>query len=416
MRTESVPTGASTFLTPTLAQEIAGETSAIIGLNIIITDGRGIVLGSGDESRIGSFHEASLGVVESQRSAAHNAEEAARLQGVRPGMTLPIVHRGMAVGTVGITGSPGKVRRFGQVVRRQTEILLEEAVLLRSRMTRERVLENLLRDMLNYDPDAHTDLTARAHDFGFDLTLPRQAIVVEITRHGPESPGSVQTSPLRLIRDVFHDSQDISCSISSTTYVVLRRYDEAHDSLTRADVDELAERMTDQHGWPTRIGKGGPAQSIDAIASSYLEARSAIRIGVSTGRPSPYDIEELRVEQLVTAIPGRVKERVSEEVLGPLRTKGDWASTRATVLAWVESGFVLVEAARSLNVHRNTLVYRLQRISTITGRPTTDRRGWLVLYLACTADALSTHDHTDRVAPPRDGSSRGVRQMDLRWG
>ena len=74
-------------------------------------------------------------------------------------MTLPIVHDGVGVGTVGITGTPARVRRFGQVVKRQTEILLDEAVLLRSRMTRERVLENLLRDLLNYDPDSLPDLT-----------------------------------------------------------------------------------------------------------------------------------------------------------------------------------------------------------------------------------------------------------------
>ena len=115
------------YLTPTIAQEIAGDTSAIIGLNIIITDAAGIVLGSGDQTRVGTFHEASVDVVAHQRVESHNAEQAARLQGVRPGMTLPIVHKDTVVGTVGITGTPDQVSRFGQLVKRQTEILLEEA-------------------------------------------------------------------------------------------------------------------------------------------------------------------------------------------------------------------------------------------------------------------------------------------------
>jgi carbohydrate diacid regulator len=68
---------------------------------------------------------------------------------------------------------------------------------------------------------------------------------------------------------------------------------------------------------------------------------------------------------------------------------GTWPATRATVLAWVESGFILVEAARSLNVHRNRLVYRLQRITAQTGWPTPDRRRWLALYLACVSDSHS---------------------------
>src|SRR5258707_1187672 len=133
----------------------------------------------GCRARVGTFHEASVEVVKTQSAAAHTAEEARRLIGVRPGMTLPIVHEGAAVGTVGITGSPAQARRFGLVVKRQTEILLEEAVLLRTRMTRERVLESLLRDLLTYDADVPADLPTRARDFGFDLGLPRQALVIE---------------------------------------------------------------------------------------------------------------------------------------------------------------------------------------------------------------------------------------------
>ena len=380
-------TGASTFLTPALAQEIAGETSAIIGLNVIITDAEGVVIGSGDESRVGSFHEASLPVIETQRSAAHSAEQARRLVGVRPGMTLPIVHDGVGVGTVGITGAPARVRRFGQVVKRQTEILLEEAVLLRSRMTRERVLETLLRDLLNFDADNLAELTARAQDFGFDLALPRQAIVIEVVG-SEDAQGSAPSSPLRLIRESFHNPQDISCSMSSTTHVVLRRYDEDHDVLGRSDLAELSGRISAQLGLPSQIGVGGVVRRESEIATSYAEARTALRVGSSTGQASPYDINDLRVEQLVTALPGRFRARVSGEIIGSLRSRGDWPATRATVQAWVESGFVLVDAAGKLNVHRNTLVYRLRRIAAETGWPTSDRRRWIALYLACVSDGL----------------------------
>ena len=381
-------TGASTFLTAALAQEIAGETSAIIGLNIIITDAEGVVIGSGDRSRVGSFHEASLEVIRTQRSTSHNSAEAAKLVGVRPGMTLPIVHRGVGVGTVGITGSPARIRRFGQVVKRQTEILLDEAVLLRSRMTRERVLETLLRDLLNYDADHLDDITLRARDFGFDLTLPRRAVLVEVAgaEQPEESPAS--SAPLRLIREVFQNAQDISASLSSVSYIVLRRRTDGSDTVGRDDLLDLAERIRAQVGRRTRIGIGGIAHSVDQIATSYAEARTALRLGASTGRESPYDIDDLRVEQLVAALPRRLRTRVGDDIIGSLRETGDWPATRSTVIAWVESGFVLVDAARTLNVHRNTLVYRLRRIATATGWPTTDRRRWLALYPACVADGL----------------------------
>ena len=384
--TASHTTGASTVLSPALAQEIAGETSAIIGLNVIITDADGVVIGSGDKSRVGSFHEASIEVIRSQRSRTHSAAQARLLIGVRPGLTLPIVHDGVGVGTVGITGTPARVRRFGQVVKRQTEILLDEAVLLRSRMTRERVLENLLRDLLNYDPDSLPDLTTRAQDFGFDLALPRQAIVVEVTGSGGDPASPTSWSPLRLVREAFHNPQDISCSLSSTTHTVLRRHYDDPETPGRAVLDELAERIGEQLGGRSRIGIGGVARSVDAIASSYAEARAALQLGGATDQRTLCDIDDLRVEQMIAAVPSSTRSRVTEEIIGSLRSLGDWPTTRTTIQAWVESGFVLVDAASVLNVHRNTLVYRLGRIATRTGWPTSDRRRWLALYLACVAD------------------------------
>lgn len=382
-------TDPSAVLSPALAQEIAGETSAIIGLNIIITDADGIVIGSGDRSRVGTFHEASLEVIKTQRTTSHDAEEAAMLVGVRPGMTLPIVHRGVGVGTVGITGSPQRIRRFGQVVKRQTEILLDEAVLLRSRMTRERVLETLLRDLLNYDADQLADVTVRARDFGFDLTLPRRVVLVEVADAGQPAEGLVSSSPLRLIRELFHNGQDISAALSSVSYIVLRRHEPGAEAVTREDLVDLAARIHAQVGRRARIAIGGVARGVDEIAASYAEARLALRVGLSTVLDPPYDIDDLRIEQLVAALPGRLRARVGTDIIGSLRTTGDWTVTRATVVAWVESGFVLVEAARALNLHRNTLVYRLRRIAAETGWPTTDRRRWLALYLACVADALA---------------------------
>jgi carbohydrate diacid regulator len=273
-------------------------------------------------------------------------------------------------------------------VKRQTEILLDEAVLLRSRMTRERVLETLLRDLLTYDADHLADITTRARDFGFDLALPRRVVLIDVAGAEVPAEGAVSSSPLRLIRELFHNGQDISAAMSSVSYIVLRRHEPGSEAVTRQDLVELTARIRAQVGRQTRIGIGGVARSVDEIAASYAEARTALRVGSSTGLASPYDIDDLRVEQLVAALPGRVRSRVGEDIIGSLRSAGDWTVTRATVVAWVESGFVLVEAARTLNVHRNTLVYRLRRIAAETGWPTTDRRRWLALYLACVADGL----------------------------
>jgi carbohydrate diacid regulator len=247
------------------------------------------------------------------------------------------------------------------------------------------VLESLLRDLLNYDPDNLADLTARAEDFGFDLTLPRQAVVVDIA--GGRCAGQfLAASP---------DSRGVP---QSARHLVFHVVDDSR-GLCRHDVDRAMLGRCAQLGRAAYLGVGGVARGVgvggvargaSAITASYAEARTALRIGAATGRPSPYDISDLRVEQMVTALPGRLRSRVTDEIIGSLRATGDWPTTRTTVLALVESGFVLVDAARSLNVHRNTLVYRLGRIAAEIGWPSTDRRRWLALYVACLGDSLPT--------------------------
>ena len=139
------------MLSPSLAQEIAGDTSAVIGFNVLITDADGMVIGSGDSSRVGSFHEASVEVIRTQEPATHNASQAQQLRGVRPGS--PAAGHGRAGGRDGRDhGSPAQVRRFGLLVKRQTEILLRESVMLRSRLLAERAAEKLLADIASYDP------------------------------------------------------------------------------------------------------------------------------------------------------------------------------------------------------------------------------------------------------------------------
>ncbi len=372
------------ILTPALAQEIAGDTSTIIGLNIIITDAGGIVLGSGDRTRVGSFHEASLSVVEHRREESHDAQEAARLQGVRPGMTLPIVHQDVVVGTVGITGSPDQVLRFGQVVKRQTEILLGEAVLVRTRMTRERVLESLLRDLLTYDPDQPADVATRARDFGLDLRVPRRTLVFDLDA----GSASTLTSPLRVLREAFRHPQDVSGSLSPSRFVVLEHTSSPGGGVDVEPLSALCDDLVRGAGGGCVVGIGGPADDEAGISRSYADALTALRLGPVAGLVSPYNIEALRGHEMLLAVPPRARQRIAASTLGALRTDRDWETVRTTVIEFVEHGFALVAAARALQIHRNTLVYRLGRISERSGVAQDDRRGWLALYLACVADLL----------------------------
>ncbi|MFJ8021536.1 sugar diacid recognition domain-containing protein [Streptomyces sp. NPDC096311] len=113
-----------------------------------------MVIGCGDAGRLGTVHEASYEVLHTRGPATHSCAQARRPRGVLPGMSLPVTVGTEAVGTVCLTGDPAEVRRFGLVVQRRAEILLEEAAPLRSWLLHERAVDDCVRDLAPYDPEA----------------------------------------------------------------------------------------------------------------------------------------------------------------------------------------------------------------------------------------------------------------------
>jgi len=399
------------MLSPSLAQEIAGDTSAVIGFNVLITDAEGTVIGSGDSSRVGSFHEASVEVIRTKEPATHNASQALQLRGVRPGVTLPLVTDGQAVGTVGITGTPAQVRRFGLLVKRQTEILLRESVMLRSRLLAERAAEKLLADIASYDPHVVEGefLLFRAAELGFDLRLRRVAVAFEVTV--PDAGARRQGAPtrdmalirselLRTVREVFADPQDIVATTAPGWIGVLHRLP-ARRPLTSlvGDCRRVTDVIAAQDGLAARAGIGEPASSVGDLHDSYQDACDALRLGARVAGDSPVHlITDLRVHQVLAAVGQPARNRLLALTAADLRTQPDWPVLRDTITAWCESGFNLVRASAALHIHRNTVVYRMNKIEQITGRPLRDHRTTMALYLACLADQLGS-------GAPRAGDS-----------
>ena len=75
-------------------------------------------------------------------------------------------------------------------------------------------------------------------------------------------------------------------------------------------------------------------------------------------------------------------ERFSAEALGDLVANDRRGALRETLLTFLECGGSHVDAARQLNIHRNTLAYRLKQIADSTHRDPAEPAARLTLHLA----------------------------------
>lgn len=365
-------------LTSALAGEIADETTRILGHNVLITDANAQVIGSGDPSRIGTVHEASVAVLQTGAAASHDAKQALALVGVRPGITMPIVLDGAVVGTVGITGPPAQVVKLGRLVQRQTEILLRESQFQRTRLLRANRLNQLVRDIVEFDPRLVDEqiIRASAVDLGYDLTRPRVAIVFEV------QPGPVSyPSSVRAIGEIFGARMDLVAELATGRYVVLHHLSEADSPPDRAR--RTADLLGERHGINVRVGIGEVGTGVAALADSYADAVAALRLGRDDMATAIHEIADLRVAQVLDSVSNQARERFTHSQLAPIAGESDFAVLRATLLAWCESGCNLVATAHLLNIHRNTVIYRLDKISRLTERDVREPRVAVALYLAC---------------------------------
>jgi carbohydrate diacid regulator len=302
---------------------------------------------------------------------------------------------------VGITGRPARVRGFGPVVRRHTEILLHESATLRSRLLREHSLEDLLREIAVYDPSVlEADLVrSRARDLGYDLRIERvpvQFAVVSPPKDSESAEGDLtvlRAEVVRAIRERFSDRTDIVSAGGSGRFVAFRRSrspgSRERDVDVAADCRRILDAIRNRHGLEVRAGIGPPAADLPAMQVALRDAADALQLGLRTSAVGDiFDIADLRTQQLLSSSPPRARERMVAEHLSALVGQADWPVVRETLIAWCTSGFNLVATAKALHVHRNTVIYRLAKFEQSTGTSPRDYGRFISAYLACLCDAI----------------------------
>ncbi|MFU2017680.1 CdaR family transcriptional regulator [Peribacillus butanolivorans] len=387
-----------------LAQEIANITSEVIGHEVLITDKHGIVLGSSDQSRIGTLHQASLGAIFRRKEMTHNEVVSSTLKGVKPGITIPIELSGEYVGTLGITGYPNEVAKFGMLAKKYAEILLREEIINKSSLLRERALQSLVQEIAAFDPN-HSDemlLLTRGRELGYDLKPPRITIVIDLFQFNhitseihhqalkKDSPEIyIQSLKINIeskIKKTFSNNQDITVSLGSDKYVVFHMLDgEIHEEEICETIKKKCKQLISalkELGIDASIGIG-TIGSLTDLNNSYHAAWRALRIGKKmTDHPEIFYIKDFVLEELLSYIHKNTAHHFVEETVTKLTQYPDYDELFRTITAWCESSLSPINSSKALNIHRNTLFYRLNKIEQITGKNLRNFRESLELYIA----------------------------------
>lgn len=140
----------------------------------------------------------------------------------------------------------------------------------------------------------------------------------------------------------------------------------------------------------SRVGISRPFTSLMEAPNARRQAQLAMQC-LPLGTSGTHVYGSSPIALLAAASPD-VATEVAQTVLGPLLTLP--AAERAVLLDTLDSWFAVggstPQAAEHLHCHRNTVLYRLKRITELTGRRTNDAESAAELYVALRAARLST--------------------------
>jgi purine catabolism regulator len=237
---------------------------------------------------------------------------------------------------------------------------------------------------------ADDDLMAtRAQQAGFNTdVLCMVAVFRAITAAGTPLPLESLTP---LVRDDMTRRQ-IDGAVGQYVDVIVALYP-LDDAAQAPRIRRMIEEVRDQLAMRAPSGLVGagisrPCQGLTILREAYREAKDALSIANELGdleRATYYG--DLKLYQLLLALKEHNLDhlrRFYEATLGPLvdhddRKQGDLLRT---LNGFFQANGNLAKAAQDLDVHRNTLVYRLERISELTELDLDDADNRLILHLA----------------------------------
>ncbi len=207
------------------------------------------------------------------------------------------------------------------------------------------------------------DIYIRAKELHFQTDLPRAVFLVR-------QRGRADVAVIELLQSMFSDQQQaFVISVNETDIAIVTQVspDISGEELSKT-ARLIEDRLKAELFARTTIGIGTVSEHLRELADSYKEAQVAIEVGkVFDTEKTVINYESLGIGRLIYQLPTTLCEIFLSEVFKKNSIDSLDQETLFTINMFFENSLNVSETSRKLFVHRNTLVYRLEKIKKLTG-------------------------------------------------
>lgn len=207
------------------------------------------------------------------------------------------------------------------------------------------------------------DIYARAKELHFPTDVTRAVFLIRQTdKH--------DIATIEVLQTLFSEKErDFVVSVSETDIVLIKEVSPQIESAALLAIAAKAEAaIAGELSIKTVIGVGTLARHLRDLADRYKEAQVAIEVGkVFDAEKTIIHYEHLGIGRLIYQLPITLCEMFLSEIFKKNPIDSLDQETLYTINRFFENNLNVSETSRKLFVHRNTLVYRLEKIKKLTG-------------------------------------------------
>ena len=207
------------------------------------------------------------------------------------------------------------------------------------------------------------DISIKSRELHFNSDINRVVFLISII-------SSNDVSAYDVIQNLFPDkNKDFVFNITETDIVLVK---ELKTNIDVKDLEKLARSISDtlssEFFTRVNVGIGTPVMSVKDLARSFKEAQIALEVGkVFDTDKSIISYDNLGIARLIYHLPTTLCDTFLSEVFKKGSIESLDHETLFTIQRFFENNLNVSETSRKLFVHRNTLVYRLDKIRKLTG-------------------------------------------------
>ncbi len=339
------------MLTKKIAHEIVKETSLRLQRNVNIMDINGVIIATQDRSRIGLVHEGALEVLKNGKTLIIRSQQDNTWEGAQPGVNLPIVFQEKIIGVIGVTGDPDQMEDIGELVKMTTELMIKQEFIASQMEWKQRMKDMVIEELLKRTP-SYSNIDRGLSMLQLDFHPPFMIIILQTEKRSISNQKLIQK-----LEDAIGSEKGL-ISFININRVLVTIYG-LNESDAAFKVDRIFHTMK-KTNIVFKMAYSIPFEQLESFNQSYLDCDLSLKI--SKDNEELVSFANIEVKSFIYQLHDTLSKRFSERVLinnNKVRSQ--------TLNTFFSNDLHIQKAADKLYVHRNTLIYRLNKIAEETG-------------------------------------------------